>query len=59
MLLRNKKEIDAQIAFAEQNVEAYPVKVEEVKLGTFDTKFEVAGILAPVQELMLISLYLD
>lgn len=55
MLLRNKKEIDAQITYAEQKVDAYPVKVEEVKLGTLDTKLEVAGILIPVQELMLMA----
>ncbi|MCK5207801.1 MAG: efflux RND transporter periplasmic adaptor subunit, partial [Cyclobacteriaceae bacterium] len=55
MLLRNKQEIDAQIAFAEQKVEAFPVKVEEVKLGTLDTKLEVSGILAPVHELMLMA----
>lgn len=55
MLLRNKKEINAQIAFAEQKVEAYPVKVEEVRLGTLDSKLEVAGILAPVHELMLMA----
>ena len=55
MLLRNKHEIDAQIAFAEQKVAAYPVKVEEVKLGVLDTKLEVSGILAPVHELMLMA----
>lgn len=55
MLLRNKQEIDAQIAFAEQKVEAYPVKVEEVKLSSLDTKLEVSGILAPVHELMLMA----
>lgn len=55
MLFRNKKEINAQIAFAEQKVEAYPVKVEEVRLGTLDSKLEVAGILAPSHELMLMA----
>jgi hypothetical protein len=33
MLMRNKQEINAQIAFAEKKVDAYPVKVEEVKLA--------------------------
>ena len=55
MLLRNKQEINAQIAFAEQKVDAYPVKVEEVKNGTLDETLEVAGILAPVHELMLMA----
>ena len=55
MLIKNKQEIDAQIAFAEQEIVAYPVKVEEVKLGTLDTKIELAGILAPVEELMLMA----
>ncbi len=55
MLLRNKKEIDAQIAFAEQKVEAYPVQIEEVKLGTLDTNLEVSGILSATNELMLMA----
>lgn len=55
LLLRNKKEINAQIAFAEQKVEAYPVRVEQVSLGTLDTKLEVSGILAPANELMLMA----
>ncbi len=55
MLLRNKQEINAQIEFAEQKVEAYPVKVTEVKFGTLDIKLEVPGILAPAHELMLMA----
>jgi len=55
MLLRNKKEINAQIAFAEQKVEAYPIKVEQVTIGTLDSKLEVSGILAPAHELMLMA----
>ena len=55
MLLRNKQEINAQIEFAEQKVDAYPVKVEEVKNGTLDETLELAGILAPVHELMLMA----
>jgi len=55
MLLRNKKEINAQIAFAEQKVEAYPVKVEKVKTGKLDTKLEIPGILSAASELMLIA----
>ena len=55
MLLRNKNEISAQIAFAEQKVAAYPVKVEQVTIGTLDSKLEVSGILAPAHELMLMA----
>jgi membrane fusion protein (multidrug efflux system) len=55
LLLRNKQVINAQIAFAEQKVEAYPVKVEEVKLGIINTALEVSGILAPANELMLMA----
>jgi membrane fusion protein (multidrug efflux system) len=55
MLLKNKKEIDTQVAFAEQKVVAYPVRVEEVKFGTLATKLEVSGILAPVHDLMLMA----
>ncbi len=55
MLMRNKKEIDTQIAFAEKTVEAYPVKVENVKVGTLDTKLELPGILSGSDELMLMA----
>ena len=55
MLYRNKKEINAKIAFAEQKVEAYPVKIEEVKAGTIDSRLEVPGILEASEELMLIA----
>jgi len=55
MLLRNKKEINAQIAFAEQKVEAYPVKVEEIKYRTLDIRLEVTGILSAAHELMLMA----
>ncbi|MCG8307610.1 MAG: efflux RND transporter periplasmic adaptor subunit [Cytophagales bacterium] len=55
MLLRNKREIDAQIAFSEQKVEAYPVKVETVKPGTLDTKLELPGILSAADDLMLMA----
>lgn len=55
MLIRNKKEINAQIAFAEQRVTAYPVKVMEVQRGTLNTSLEVAGILAATDDLMLMA----
>ena len=55
MLMRNKKEINAQIAFAEQKVEAYPVKVEQVKPGTLNTNLEISGILSAANELMLMA----
>jgi len=55
MLLRNKKEINAQIAFAEQKVEAYPVKVEAVKMGTLNTRIIKSGILSAVDDLMVMA----
>lgn len=55
ILMRNKKEINAQIAFAEQKVEAYPVKVEEVKLGMLSTKLELSSILSAAGDLMLMA----
>ena len=55
MLLRNKKEINTEIQFAEQKVEAYPVKTEEVKLSTLDTKLEISGILSAAHDLMLMA----
>jgi len=55
MLLRNKGQIDAQIAFAEQKVEAYPVKVQEVKTGNLDKKLEIPGLISASNELMLIA----
>jgi len=55
MLLRNKKEINAQIAFAEQKVETYPVRVEEILFGTLDTHLKVSGILSATHELMLMA----
>ena len=55
LLLRNKQVINAQIAFAEQKVEAYPVKVQKIRLGTINTELEVSGILAPANELMLMA----
>ena len=54
-LLRNKKEINAQIAFAEQKVEAYPVKTEIIKVGTLSTRLDVSGILSATQDLMLMA----
>lgn len=54
-LIRNKQEINTNIAFAEQKVEAYPVRVEEVKLGTIDTQLEISGILTAVEDLMLMA----
>lgn len=54
-LLRNKKEINAQIAFAEQKVQAYPVKVEEVQTGVISSQLEVSGILSATQDLMLMA----
>ncbi len=55
LLVRNKRDIDAAIAFAEQKVEAYPVKVIPVSEGTLDTKLEVPGILLPANELVLMA----
>lgn len=55
ILMRNKQEINAQIEFAEKKVDAYPVKVEEVKNGTLDTKMELSGILSGTSELMLMA----
>jgi membrane fusion protein (multidrug efflux system) len=55
MLMRNKQEINAQIIFAEKKVDAYPVKVEEVKIGTLDTKLELSGTLSGTNELMLMA----
>ena len=55
MLIRKKQVINTQIAFAEKKVEAYPVKVEEVSLGTLDTKLELPGILSGSSELMLMA----
>jgi membrane fusion protein, multidrug efflux system len=54
-LFRNKQEIESQIAFAEKKVEAYPVKVEEVKMGTLDSGLKLAGILTGAAELMLMA----
>lgn len=54
-LLRNREEIESQIAFAEKKVEAYPVKVEEVRLGTLDSSLKLAGILSGSEELMLMA----
>ncbi len=55
LLIRNKRDIDAAITFAEQKVEAYPVKVITVREGTVDTRLEVPGILSPADELMLMA----
>ena len=55
MLIRNKQEINAQIEFAEKKVDAYPVRVEEVKLGSLDTKLELSGILSGSHELMVMA----
>jgi len=55
MLIRNKQEINAQIEFAERKVDAYPVKVVEVELGTLDTKLQLSGILSGSQELMVMA----
>lgn len=55
MLIRNKKEINAQIIFAEQKVQAFPVKVEEVKIGTLDDALEKSGILTAVEDLMVMA----
>ena len=54
-LLRNKQEIDSQVAFAEKKVEAYPVRVEQVEFGTLDTGLDLPGILSGVEELMLMA----
>ncbi len=54
-LLRNRQEIESQIAFAEKKVEAYPVHVEEVKLGTLDNSLQLPGILSGAEELMLMA----
>ena len=55
ILRNNKREINAQIAFAEKEVEAFPVEVEEVKLGTLDTYLEVSGIVSAHDDLMLMA----
>jgi len=55
MLIRNKQEINAQIEFAERKVDAYPVRVEEVKFGTLDTQLKLSGIISGAQELMLMA----
>jgi len=55
MLMRNKKEINAQIAFAEQKVEAYPVKADQVRLGTIDLQMEKSGIISAADDLMLMA----
>jgi len=55
MLIKNKKEINTEIQFAEQKVEAYPVKVEVVKSGTLDTRLEISGILSAAHDLMLMA----
>jgi membrane fusion protein (multidrug efflux system) len=55
MLIRNKQEINAQIEFAERKVDAYPVRVVEVELGTLDTKLQLSGILSGSQELMVMA----
>lgn len=55
MLIRNKREINAEIEFAELKVAAYPVKVTEVTLGTLDTKLEVSGILSAAHDLMMMA----
>ena len=54
-LLKNRQDIESQIAFAEKKVEAYPVKVEEVKIGTLDSSLKLAGILSGAEELMLMA----
>jgi len=55
MLVRNKQVINAQIEFAEKKVDAYPVRVEEVKFSTLDTKLELSGIISGSHELMLMA----
>ena len=54
-LVRNKKEINAQIAFAEQKVEAYPVRTETIKSGTLSRSLQVSGVLSATQDLMLMA----
>ena len=55
MLLRNRKEMEVQIAFSEQKVATFPVKVHTVQKEPLNDSLELSGILAPVQELMLIA----
>jgi multidrug efflux pump subunit AcrA (membrane-fusion protein) len=55
MLLQNRKEMNVQIAFSEQKVTNFPVKVHIVQKESLNTNLEVSGILAPVQELMVMA----
>ena len=55
MLLRNKREIEAQISLAEKKVEPYPVKVHTVETGTLDTKIELPGIVSAANDLMMMA----
>jgi RND family efflux transporter MFP subunit len=55
ILIRNKQELNTQIEFAEKKVDAYPVKVEEVKISTLHKKLELSGVLSGSDELMLMA----
>ena len=55
LLIKNKRDINAAIEFAERKVETYPVKVITAKPGAVDTRLEVPGILSPADELMLMA----
>ncbi len=55
VLRNNKQEINAEIAYAEQEVDALPVRVEEVKLSTLDRTLRLPGVLQANKELLLMS----
>ncbi|MDZ7607597.1 MAG: efflux RND transporter periplasmic adaptor subunit [Cyclobacteriaceae bacterium] len=55
MLVQNRKEMNVQIAFSEQKVTNFPVKVHVVQKEPLNTRLEVSGILAPAQELMVMA----
>lgn len=54
-LIRNKNDINAQIAFAEKKVTAYPVRVEVAQLGTMEQTIQVTAPLEAAAELMLMA----
>ena len=54
-LYRNKQTINARIEFAEREVEAYPVKAEQVTFTTLDKSLEVAGILSAQDDIMMMA----
>jgi membrane fusion protein, multidrug efflux system len=55
MLIRNRKDMNVQIAFSEQKVTNFPVSVHVAQKEPLNTSLEVSGILAPAQELMLMA----